>query len=141
MFRRIYHYSRLGTLLGIGNALVSILWIAIAYDNAWHEGPLMILDFPASYIVLGLDYVMLHLFSEHYTLLNISSDAFFVVVGAIWFFTIGVVVQKTSMALWNATVGRKSDQKKGPNNRRPRTPRFRCVCTSRQWRGAAAAER
>jgi hypothetical protein len=107
MLRRLYRYSRLGTILGIANLLISVFWIAIAYDNPWHQGILIMLNYPASYIVYGLDYVLSHIIPEHYIFQSVASDSFYVVVGAVWFFVIGTLIQKSIMALWNA-VARKN---------------------------------
>lgn len=47
MVRQPFH---LGRLLAVTYFVLSLLWVLIAFDNPWHQGLLMIVNFPVSYL-------------------------------------------------------------------------------------------
>jgi hypothetical protein len=116
MLRRIYRFSPLGTILGIANLAISVLWIAIAYDNPWHQLVLAYLDFPASYIAIGFDHVLDFVLPRQYTLQAVASDSVFVVVGIVWFFAMGTLIQRGIIALLKAVTRRSRRSKPEEEN-------------------------
>jgi hypothetical protein len=102
MLRRVYRYSPLGFILSCVHFLISFLWVIIAFDNPWHQGILIMLSFPASFIVLPL-YDLMAWFphsSEYGQILTVASDACFIVVGTAWYFMLGASIQKGIPALY-----------------------------------------
>jgi hypothetical protein len=87
--------------------VLSVVWVLIAFGNPWHQGLLMLVDFPASYLVLGVDAVLGHVFPDHSFLHGVMTDACFVVVGTAWFFAIGTALQKGAVSILRMICQRK----------------------------------
>ena len=84
----LWKLSRIGTVLGLLNLAVTVLWVAIAFDNPWHQGPLLILNFPAGYIPIWLAGWLSG------TSYNVTVDGLFLIIGPAWFFLIGLFASK-----------------------------------------------
>ena len=104
MIRRPFHFGR---LLAVTYFVLSLLWVLIAFDNPWHQGLLMIVAFPASYLVFGVDAVLAHVFPGHSLLQNVVTDACFVLFGTVWFFVLGTVLQKGAISIFRMISQRK----------------------------------
>ena len=107
MLRQIYRSFPCGTILASLYLVVPILWVLVAFGNPWHQGLLALVDFPASYLVLGADGVFARIIPEHPALQNILTDACFIAVGTVWFFIIGAVLQKGVVFIWHLAWHRK----------------------------------
>ena len=94
MIARIYRFSRFGFVLGALNLFISVSWIAIAYGNPWHQGILAIMDFPACYFAIGFTWLLGALVPKDDLVVNIASEVAFVVVGVLWFFLVGFIIQR-----------------------------------------------
>jgi hypothetical protein len=109
MLARLYRYSRLGSIFGGVSLFVSLGWIAVAFNNPWHQGPLMIMSFPASYLAVGFTSALEHFMpAKHVLILNLASDGAFVVVGTLWFFLLGLIVGRICGRLRNSIRSEKS---------------------------------
>jgi len=94
MISRRYCISRLGTILAAVNLVLSLSWIAIAYDNPWHQGILMLMDLPASYLAVAIGWILGVVFPTSYRFVNFATDFSFVAVGAVWFYVLGMICEK-----------------------------------------------
>jgi len=86
--KAMWKFSRIGTVLGLLNLAVTAGLIAIAFGNPWHQGLLLMLDFPVGYIPFWL---FGWLSGTPY---NVAVDALFLVIGPLWFFLIGLLASK-----------------------------------------------
>jgi hypothetical protein len=87
--------SRIGTVLAVVNLTLSALWITIAFGNPWHQGLLLMMDFPAGYVPPYLAEV----FVKSGTGYNVLTDMLFLIVGPVWYFFVGFCASKLLSAV------------------------------------------
>ena len=108
MARKIRQPFHFGRLLALTYFVLSLLWVLIAFDNPWHQGLLITVDLPASYLVLGVDWILSRIIPEHAVLHNVMTDACFIVVGTVWFFVVGAALQKSTISIFRMIWQRKT---------------------------------
>jgi hypothetical protein len=91
--KAIWKLSRFGSVLAIINFAICALWIAIAFDNPWHQGLLMMIDFPAGYLPFWVGDIS-HWFSDSPVAGNVSVDVTFLIIGPMWYFIVGLLASR-----------------------------------------------
>jgi hypothetical protein len=91
--KTIWKISRFGSVLAISNFALSALWIAIAFDDPWHQGLLVMIDLPVGYIPFWIGDVC-RWFVDSSFAGNIAVDVSFLIVGPIWYFIVGSLTSR-----------------------------------------------
>ncbi len=97
MSRKAFH---LGRLLATSYLVLSSFWVLVEFDNPWHQAVFMVVDFPASYLVFGIEAILSHVLAANSVVQNILTDFCFVLIGTVWFFVLGTVLQRAAVSIF-----------------------------------------